>query len=305
MAIEVTTADVAIKQALIKVVGLGTGIEPGVPQTDVVKIDAAEANVTYEIELEERDVNNNVLTTATIIFTAPGAPTIAEIRDGLIALAISNTTFARLATAVANSTDEIVLTEIILGEPLNTAVTDDGSGSAISFALLTSPVDGKILWLENDDERIENTIDGDAFAQLLPTSDGQSFGIDETKLDFNSGTGKQDRRVEGPRQMNLSVEIFTRNSKSLRTKDAHDIARDLTNIFANPAAIAITRVAGVVIRDHSPVRRLSSLLGPKWEARAGIDLVISYVVGTLETDTSFVETVSPITEADGTLIIQP
>ena len=63
------------------------------------------------------------------------------------------------------------------------------------------------------------------------------------------------------------------------------------------------RVANATILDHRPARDLSALLGERWEARSAIDLVVLYVVGTLEDDTEFVETVGPITEANGTLIV--
>lgn len=304
MAIVSTTEHLALKQGLMQVVGLGTGIAAGAGQVDTVTIAAAEANVAYTMSLDEQDIDGNVLNTYTVIYTATATPTIAEIRDGLIALAKANSSFASVATAAVGAADEIVLTAVLLGDPLFLTVSDDGSGTAITEVETTARVNGKILWLENDNERIENVIDGDAFAKLMPTSDGLASGIDETKYEYDSGTDKQERRIEGERIMHVSVDIYTRNAVSARTKDANDLARDLTAIIANPAAIELMNAAKGVIRDHSAVRKLTSLLGPGWEARAGIDFVVSYVVGTLETDTGFITAIDPITEADGSLIVR-
>ena len=301
MSFSITTNTLGIKQALISLVGLGTGIDAGVPQTDTVTIDIAEALVQYDITLTVKDIDGNVLATHTISFTAGAAPTLEEIRDGLIASAVASDDFSAVATVKANSTDKIDLTAVLLGDALNTAVADDGSGSAISVALKTAFTNGSVLWGEQDEERIALDTDFEAFAQLVPTSDGLTFGDDEIKRDFV--VGKQERRTEGWRQMNLTVDVFTRRVVSLATKDARDLLRDFGTMIPTQQALAITKAGRISILSHSAVRNQSALLGEQWETRASMDLVLLYVVGTLETDSPFVETVGPITEADGTLIV--
>lgn len=308
MSLTFTTEHAALERAMIRFVGIGTGIEPGTPQIDTVTIDAAEANVKYDITVSDLDIDDNPVNTETISFTASATPTIAEIRDGLIAAAIADAAFSALVTTALSDVDALTLTAIPLAGRITTIVADDGSGSAMSIATTTVAADSLIFWLEQEDERPPLPDDTKAFAQLIPTSRGGSFGIDEVTRDFIPGQTKpedrQETRTEGLRRMSLSVEVFTRTGQTADALDAHRRVENLLTLANAPIIFQFMNDASVSIVNHEPARNLDAIVGEEWEARALADLVLLYPVGTLDTDTEFVETIISPTEADGTFIVR-
>ncbi len=302
MAFTFTTEHAALERALIRFVGIGTGIEPGTPQADTVTILAAEANVKYDITVGDLDVDNNPVSAETISFTASAAPTIAEIQDGLRDAAIADAAFSALVTTALSGVDGLTFTAIPLAGRIDTTVADDGSGSAMSVATTTVAIDGRILWLEQDAERPELPADGDAFALLSPVSRGGSFGIDEVRQEFIVAEDRQETRTEGLRRMGFSVAAFTRIGATPDAPNAHIRIENLLTLVDAPIVFQFMNDASTSIIDHEAARNLDAIVGEQWEARALADLVVLYPVGTLETDADRLETVNDISEADGTLI---
>ena len=293
MTLEITTQQATIKRALIDIVGRGTGIQQGTSQIDTVTVDLAQNNVTYTVTIN----------TVSIIFLSDADATIAEIRDGLIAAADASDAFSAIVTNAANGSDAIDFTAVVLGGKLTTTVTDDGTGSGLSFAVSQAAVSSRIAWGNQDFERVINTDDTEAFATIGIINDGVDFGLDEIKRDFDVGTNMQSERTEGIRRMTVSINTFTFPFNSLDTPDAIDRLRNFLTFIHTREALNITSTANVSIIDNNGIRDISELLGEQWETRGVVDIVLLYVVGTLETDSDFVETVEPIAQSDSTLVV--
>lgn len=293
MALQIITNHEAIKRALLEFVGTATGIRVGQPQIDTVTIDAAEDNVKYTITVNSVSID----------FTSDATATIAEIQVGLIAAANASTAFSALVDTVPNGADMIRLTAVKLGGQISTAVADDGTGTAMSFALTATATPGRVAWLEDDFARPAIPDDADAYATVKLNSRGQTFGLDQVDGKFEGAGPTFTQRTAGYRQASMSVNVYTQPSDTLDVRNAMDRLEDLTTMMSVPAVFEALAAANVSLLDHEPIRDLSTLVGERWETRGQVDIIVLYAVGTEDDTAGWVDTVDGVTQADGTLVV--
>lgn len=148
------------------------------------------------------------------------------------------------------------------------------------------------------------------YISLQMVSDPVIAMIDGEEQRYNDVTDHLDKVTYGDRSLILQVTVYDdpptgaaqQNARSRLLGALASLRSQVVKELLSSAGLAFWRAA-------SGVRRLDEQLGQRWEHRAQVDLEFGYT--SLFTDKpdqggdgSWIETVEPITESDGTLIIQ-
>lgn len=145
------------------------------------------------------------------------------------------------------------------------------------------------------------------YASLQIISDGVMEGVDAEHEEFNVTTETVDVATYGPRRMTVQVTIYT----GLETSANHTNARFLLSsalsaLRTRPVKQTFKDAGLAFLQQLGPVQATDEQLGQRWERRASVDLEFGYTAITTDIGGTIGElkTVSPITEADGSLTIQ-
>lgn len=141
------------------------------------------------------------------------------------------------------------------------------------------------------------------YASLLITSDGIRFGFDYVDESFDVPTQLIQRMVNGPRQMNVQVEVYSDPATATGQLEAAERLNNALLVLDMLPVRDAFKTAGLSFIRHTSINRLDEQLGQRWERRAQMDVTLLYRGETFDDggggSGDWIQTVPTPTEANG------
>ena len=165
----------------------------------------------------------------------------------------------------------------------------------VSFA--TGFASGKVIWVNNLIERPANP-----FASLQITSKGIKTGLDVIQQ-FQNGNVIEEHIV-GQREMVIQLEVYADPVALLATEGAFEVLEKALMALEMRQIREAFKLVNLAQMSYESLDLGDAVIEDRWEARALADIRFSYRTilfddGT-DDDSTYIETVDPITEAAGT-----
>jgi hypothetical protein len=145
------------------------------------------------------------------------------------------------------------------------------------------------------------------YGTLQIVSDGRLEGHDSEEFVRNTSTEALDAVLSGPRRMTIQVTLYTeRGREDIEGRSARERLNGALTALRHTSVRESLRAAGLAyLQTLSAPTADDDQTGDRWERRMRADVEFGYAAASTETSgAGWIETVSPITEEDGTLIIQ-